>query len=69
MNILTSEDCFRRAEARPAREKPVTACLQPTESGRTMGLRAELGGFQIGLLFLLLLMSGEGRKGGAFKQR
>lgn len=27
-----------------------------------MGLRAELGGFQIGLLFLLLLMSGEGRK-------
>lgn len=34
-----------------------------------MGLRAELGGFQIGLSFLLLLMSGEGRKGGAFKQR
>lgn len=68
VNVLTSGDCSRRAEDRPAREKPVTACLQPTESRRTMGLRAELGGFQIGLSFLLLLMSGEGRKGGAFKQ-
>ncbi|ERE87351.1 epidermal growth factor-like protein 8 [Cricetulus griseus] len=33
-----------------------------------MGLRAELCVFLIGLSFLLLLMSGEGRKRGSFKQ-